>query len=203
MNQHTQQISPTTLQRAQRYTKQISAITELDLPQSGSEDDDETWFNELIGSEATGAHEAAKEAYIQFEEYLKIISPSRQNLKTQSVGEPDLPRTTQPLVTPISAAPCTISGYLWMWFAWTPVPGRWWRLFTMRSGFAPGRTPSVFELWHDHFRSWRWNIYEAIWVWNGNPCCRNRLERLVTTGSNRKVTPASPLAPQKKCQLKL
>ena len=141
MNQHTQQISPTTLQRAQRYTKQISAITELDLPQSGSEDDDETWFNELIGSEATGAHEAAKEAYIQFEEYLKIISPSRQNLKTQSVGEPDLPRTTQPLVTPISAAPCTISGYLWMWFAWTPVPRRWWRLFTMRSGFAPAEHP--------------------------------------------------------------
>ena len=111
MNQHTQQISPTTLQRAQRYTKQISAITELDLPQSGSEDDDETWFTELIGSEATGAHEAAKEAYIQFEEYLTIFSPSRQDLKTQSVGEPDLPRTTQPLVTPISAAPCTISGY--------------------------------------------------------------------------------------------
>ena len=63
MNQHAQQISATTSQRAQRSTQQISATTELDLPQTGSEDDDETWLIELIGSEATGPHEAAKQEF--------------------------------------------------------------------------------------------------------------------------------------------
>lgn len=40
-----------------------------------------------------------------------MISPSRQNLKTQPVAKPNLPLTTQPLVLPISVAPCTINGY--------------------------------------------------------------------------------------------
>ena len=46
-------------------TQQTSAISELNLPQFGSEDADEAWLTELIGSEATGPREAAKQAYIQ------------------------------------------------------------------------------------------------------------------------------------------
>ena len=48
MKQHAQQISATTSQHAQRSTQQISATTELDLPQSESKNDDETWLTELI-----------------------------------------------------------------------------------------------------------------------------------------------------------
>ena len=46
INQHAQQISATTSQRAQQTTQQISATSELDLPQSGSEDKDEAWPTE-------------------------------------------------------------------------------------------------------------------------------------------------------------
>ena len=110
MKQHAQQISATTSQRAQRSTQQISATTELDLPQTGSEDDGETLLIELIGSEATGPHEAAKQAYIQhWEGYWKTVSPSRQNLKTRSVAEPDLPRTQDPAIS-ANANECDLPG---------------------------------------------------------------------------------------------
>ena len=46
MNQHAQQISATTSQRAHQTTQQISATSELDLPQSRSEDEDEAWPTE-------------------------------------------------------------------------------------------------------------------------------------------------------------
>ena len=61
MNQHAQQISATTSQRAQQSTQQISAPSRLNLPQSGSENDDETWLTELTGREAVS--NAAAEAY--------------------------------------------------------------------------------------------------------------------------------------------
>ena len=95
MNQHAQQISATLPQRAQRTTQQISATSELDLPQSGSEDEDEMWLTELNGSEAGSTTKAAAEAYTQLEEYLKAIDTFYQHLKThnQSVAEPNLPRT--------------------------------------------------------------------------------------------------------------
>ena len=51
MNQHAQQMSQTTTARARSTTQQISSPTELDLPQSGYEDEDEAWLTELIGSE--------------------------------------------------------------------------------------------------------------------------------------------------------
>ena len=48
----------------QRSTQQTSAPSRLDLPQSGSEDDDETWLTELKGCEASSP---AAEAYNQLE----------------------------------------------------------------------------------------------------------------------------------------
>ena len=51
---------------------------------------------------ATTPHEAATKARIQLKGYWKTISPSRQNLRTQSVAEPDLPRTPDSaLSTPV------------------------------------------------------------------------------------------------------
>ena len=57
MNQHAQQISATTSQRAQRTTQQISATSELDLPQSGSEDEDEAWPTEGTNERIQAANE--------------------------------------------------------------------------------------------------------------------------------------------------
>ena len=111
MNEHTQQISATTSQRAQQLTQQISATSDLDLPQFGSEDDDETWLIELIGGEVKGPYEAAKQAYIDhWEGYWELASLFHQNPKNQPGAEPDLPRITVPIVTPISTAPCSING---------------------------------------------------------------------------------------------
>ena len=112
MKQHTQQISATISQCAQRSTPQISATTEPDLPQFGSEDDDETWLTELIGSKATGPHEAPKQAYIQaWGIFWSNNDPSHQNLKTQPGADPVLPRITVPVVATKSAAPCSTIGY--------------------------------------------------------------------------------------------
>ena len=58
---------------------------------------------------ATSPHEAATIARIQLKGYWKTISPSHQNLRTQSVVEPDLPRTPDPaLSTP--AIGCDLPG---------------------------------------------------------------------------------------------
>ena len=107
MNQHAQKISATTSQRAQQSTQKISVTSELDLPPSGSEDDDETWLTELIGSEAVS--QIAVEEFAQMEEYLMDINLSRistsvtgyqpvssyvtNGVVTQSVAELDLPLT--------------------------------------------------------------------------------------------------------------
>ena len=112
MNKHTQQISATTSLCAQRSTQQLSATTEPDLPQFGSEDDDETWLTELIGSETTGPREAANQAYIQaWGIFWHRNDTLHQNLKSQSEVDPVLPRITVPVVTTLSAAPCSTIGH--------------------------------------------------------------------------------------------
>ena len=68
----------------------------MDLPQSKSEDDYETWLTELLGCEDVSPIDAAAEANNQLEEYWKTIRPSHPNLKTQPVAEPNLPRTPDP-----------------------------------------------------------------------------------------------------------
>ena len=66
---------------------------------------------ELIGREVKGPYEAAKQAYIDhWEGYWELASRFHQNPKSQPVAEPDLPRITVPIVTTISAAPCSING---------------------------------------------------------------------------------------------
>ena len=77
--------------RIQRLWSPISTLSRLDLPQRESEDNDEAWLTEFIGCEAVSK---AAETYLQLEEYLKAISPSHPTPKTQSVSEPNLPRTT-------------------------------------------------------------------------------------------------------------
>ena len=85
MKQHTQQIFATTSQCAQRFTQQISATTEPDLLQFGSENDDETWLTEFIGSRTTGPYEAAAQAYIDaWGIFWHKQDTSHQNLKTQT-----------------------------------------------------------------------------------------------------------------------
>ena len=117
--------------------------------------DDETWLMELIGSEATGPNEATRKMHLQIGKYLLMIravaesDPSEeaqlisvgvfcQHLKIQPGAEPDLPRTPQPLVTPISAAPCTTNGL-------HPSPRTMMKIFTTRSGFGSGGPCSVFK----------------------------------------------------------
>ena len=92
MEQHAQQTSATTSQHAHQSTQQISATAELDLPQSGSEDDDEAWLTELIGSKTSSV---ISEAYHQWEQDWKRrkARPISLSPMTQSDAEPDLPRT--------------------------------------------------------------------------------------------------------------
>ena len=108
MNKHAQQISTTTSQRAQRSTQQISATTELEMPQTGSEDDDESWLTELKGGEAPSR---AAEACTQLDEYWKPISPFHLNPTTHSVAEPDLLRTPDSALS-ASADSCDLPGPL-------------------------------------------------------------------------------------------
>ena len=72
MNQHDQQISATTPQRAQLTTQQISVTTELDFPQSGSENDDEAWLTELTGSKITTPTEVVAESDPQAKACLEL-----------------------------------------------------------------------------------------------------------------------------------
>ena len=71
--------------------QQISATSELDLPQPGSEDDDETWLTGPTGCKTTTSIKVAAEACWVHNSVLK--DPFHQHSKTQLVAEPDLPRT--------------------------------------------------------------------------------------------------------------
>ena len=89
----------------QQSTPNASAkqCAELDLPQSGSEDEDETWLAEFAGSQDNAETKAAeagntKEATFQ---------PSPTN---RLCADPGLRRTDEPIVMPRSAAPCSIDG---------------------------------------------------------------------------------------------
>ena len=65
--------------------------SELDLPQAGSEDEDETWLAEFAGSQdkaETTAAEAGNTKEATFHPTPKILS----------VADPDLPRITVPVV---------------------------------------------------------------------------------------------------------
>ena len=78
--------------------------SELDLPQAGSEDEDETWLAEFAGSQdkaETTAAEAGNTKEATFHPTPKILS----------VADPDLPRITVPVVTTTSAAPCSTIGH--------------------------------------------------------------------------------------------
>ena len=108
MNQHAQQISATTSQRAQQTTQQISATSGLDLPQSGSEDEDEAWPTEGANERIQAANETV------FPQYPKTpLSADPVLLRTQNPAI-----SAEPINTPISDAQCQIN------FAWTPIPGR-------------------------------------------------------------------------------
>ena len=78
------------------------------MPQSGSEDDDETWLMELTGSEAVSPIMLPRKR-AQMEEYWKTISPFHPTLKTQSVAEPNLPRTPDP-TTSANVNECDLPG---------------------------------------------------------------------------------------------
>ena len=71
------------------------ATAELDLPQSGSEDDDETWLIEPTGCKTTNPIKVAAEAINAAEACWAhnpvAVDPFRSRPKTQPVAEPDLP----------------------------------------------------------------------------------------------------------------
>ena len=54
--------------------------------------------------------------------------------------------------------------WLWMWFARTHVPGRWWRLFTIRWGLGSNGAHSVFDSWHDRWADFHAN-YRSAFIW--------------------------------------
>ena len=74
-----------------------------DLPQSGSEDDDETRLAEFAGCHNKAELRTAEPPEIKEAAF-------HPNPTTQPVAEPALPRTDEPMFTPISAAQCTING---------------------------------------------------------------------------------------------
>ena len=96
MNEHAQQISATTSQHVQRSTQQIPATAELDLPQFGSEDEDETRLTEPTGCKTTKPTKVVAEATRAAEACQKSVDPFHQHSKTQPVAEPDLLRTRDP-----------------------------------------------------------------------------------------------------------
>ena len=65
---------------------------ELDLPQSGSEDEDETWLTEFTGIKNTTT-EAVSESDTPADKHLNSMAAFHQHSKTQPVAEPNLPRT--------------------------------------------------------------------------------------------------------------
>ena len=91
------------IQRSTPIASAKQTQSELDLPQSGSEDEDETWLAEFTGSQNKAETRAAeaqghKEATFQ------------PNPTDQLCADPGLPRTHEPIVTPRSAAQCSING---------------------------------------------------------------------------------------------
>ena len=88
-------------------TQQITATSELDLFQPGSEDDDETWLTGTIGCKTTTTTEVAAGAISAAEACRFAEDPFHQHSKTQPVAEPNLPRITVPVDTTTSAAPCS------------------------------------------------------------------------------------------------
>ena len=92
-------------------TQQIPAITELDLPQSGSEDDDETWLTGSNRYNTTTPIKVAAEAINAAEACQKSEDPFHQHSKTQPVAEPALPRTPDP-ATSANAFECGSPGPL-------------------------------------------------------------------------------------------
>ena len=84
--------------------------TELDLPQSGSEDEDETWLTEFTGPKTTTSTEAVSESATPADMHLNSVEAFHSHPKVQTVADPDLPRTHEPIVMPRSAAQCSING---------------------------------------------------------------------------------------------
>ena len=111
MNEHAQQISATTSQHVQRSTQQLSANPEMDLPQSGSEDEDETWLTEPTGSKVTTRTGVVLESDSPAEVHLNSVEAFHQHRKTQPVAEPDLPRTPDPALSD-HAKECVLPGPL-------------------------------------------------------------------------------------------
>ena len=117
---------------------------ESDSPQSGSKDEDEAWPTEGTNEGIQAANET------KFPQYPKtILNADPVLLQTQ-----DPANSAEQINTPISAAQCQIN------FAWTPVPGRWWRLFTTRSGLGSGEPCFVFKVmktthWRTSGLEWR------------------------------------------------
>ena len=83
----------------QRSTPNASAKQRqlgLDLPQSGSEDDDETWLTGPNGCKTTTPTKVVAEATNAAEACQKSEDPFHHHSRTQPVAEPDLPRTPEP-----------------------------------------------------------------------------------------------------------
>ena len=76
----------------QHHASAKQLLSEMDLPQSGSEDEDETWLTETTGSKTTTATEAVSESDPPVEVHLNSVEAFHQHSKTQPVAEPDLPR---------------------------------------------------------------------------------------------------------------
>ena len=99
----------------QQTDQHLSATAELDFPQSGSKDDDETWLTEPTGCKTINPIKVAAEA-INAAEACWVrnpvaVDPFRSHPKTQPVAEPDPFRITVPVVTTTSAAPCSTFGH--------------------------------------------------------------------------------------------
>ena len=73
--------------------QQTSATSKLDLPQSGSEDEDETWLIEPTGCKTTTRNKVPASASSAAEACRAAEDPFHRRSKTQPVAEPDLLKT--------------------------------------------------------------------------------------------------------------
>ena len=71
-------------------------LAELELPQSGYEDEDETRLTEPTRNKVTTSTEIVSESDPPADMCLNYVEAFHQHPKTQSVAEPDLPRTPDP-----------------------------------------------------------------------------------------------------------
>ena len=96
--------SPDSLKKSSmnEHAQQTSATSKLDLPQSGSEDDDETWLIGSTGCKTTTTIKVPASASSAAEACRAAEDPFHRHSKTQPVAEPQPPRTRCDLPGPQS-----------------------------------------------------------------------------------------------------